>query len=369
MKRIAILICAYMVVVYTITAVPRASAMMIFPHRPTPTPTATVTATPTLTATATLTPTPTETATATPSPFGTPAPSSTPTMTATATPSGGAGEAGVYELGTGHLSDACVDGSVIFAQVDAINTAQGVYNWSSIDATVAKIKAAGKKYSISFAFGVDTPAWYFTSGVMSLAVSIGTVPIVWDPAYLTDVASFVAAAGAHYAGDPALASIKFTGLNFRNGETHIIGTTTVDNSLWLDAGYSAALIEDSFSTILGDFRAAFPNVEELAGILPAGGWPLTATTNDSSLNATLAGIAGSNWYWQFDGLNPTESLGAGLAGVRCYEEAESVAGNVAAITAEANLAAGQAAANCLEVYDDDVVDTALCPARAILLTH
>ena len=246
-----------------------------------------------------------------------------------------------------------VDNLFIPVSAAAINPQPGTFDFSSIDPAVSTAAAAGKGFTLALYFGINgTPAWFYTQGgVQSLTVTEGTVPVPWDSAYLSYVDQIITALGQQYDANPYLVSVKLGGLNLTSGKMHIVsGASAVDNPYWLGIGYSAVLIQNAFLAIQRDYNAAFPDVEQIGGILPDGGWPLTATTNDPALNDTLFALGG--WRQQFDGLSGNP-LSAPTQGMTCYQAVAPLGTN---LQAAIDQVLAQPAANCLELYPQDLTD-------------
>src|SRR5439155_784008 len=103
---------------------------------------------------------------------------------------------------------------------DVIETADGVYNWSSLDAKIAIAKAAGFNYlglGITWS-SFNTPEWLRTelkdAGQTIPLRDPGTihhtyceeidVPFYWSQRWHAKWLALIAAAGAHYTNDPAI---------------------------------------------------------------------------------------------------------------------------------------------------------------------
>jgi len=63
------------------------------------------------------------------------------------------------------LSDSVVTGRVLCYSWSSLNPANGVYDWSGLDANVNAVIAAGKKYAIKIRVGVYAPLWLQAAGV------------------------------------------------------------------------------------------------------------------------------------------------------------------------------------------------------------
>jgi|SRR5208283_2365399 len=278
-------------------------------------------------------------------------------------------ERGVYVLGDyspSILGASFVDGVFLSTTWATVNPEPGVYDWSSVDPTIQKAIAAGKNFTLAIAAGINSPSWLYTqAGVASIALSKGTTPVVWDSAYLYYLSQMIAVFGQQYGSNTRLASVKLApGLNYVTGETHIIGQTCgTDCAAELDAGYTAALLEMAFETVRADYNAAFPGVEEFGGLQPDGGWPLTDTSVNTTMNEVL--LAEGGWFGQSDSLTASFIV----PGMTCYQEARPLGSG---LQAALNLATAQPTAQCVELYAGDVTSRTaamITAARAILLTH
>jgi hypothetical protein len=138
-----------------------------------------------------------------------------------------------------------------------------------------------------------------------------SMPIPWDPVFLSEWTELVTALGAHYAGNPAVKIVAITG-PAAGGEMHL---GDKDNSeAWHAVGYSNALLIDAWTVTIEAFRAAFPgqhltlavanpvqfdNPDEVrlavgtycaaAGCGLQGNWLTASTPPDSELYQQVAG--------------------------------------------------------------------------------
>jgi PKD repeat protein len=189
------------------------------------------------------------------------------------------------------LSNPYVDGFAVRASWSFIEPAPGVYNWAYLDSVINAVTAAGKKVSLSIRAGVDTPSWVYAAGARSFSFvdssgpAAQTMPIPWDPVFLTQWTNLIQQLGARYASNPALTQVKITGINYGTAETLLPisqggtasnGTTTWnltnDVANWQAAGYTRLKVESAWQTMADAWAKAFPN-QQLAAILAPNNLP------------------------------------------------------------------------------------------------
>ena len=98
-----------------------------------------------------------------------------------------------------------------------IETAPGVYNWSSVDAAIAASSGSGRKTMLRIDGGATSPSWVPDQLTFSFQ-SMGpqgeqtvTMPKTWSPTYLADFTTFIKAFGARYNNNPAVTRVEMTG--------------------------------------------------------------------------------------------------------------------------------------------------------------
>ena len=142
---------------------------------------------------------------------------------------------------------------------------QGVYDWSLIDHVIQVTQAEGKKTMLRVIAGVDSPAWieqqahtvsFSNSTLFTPANYPPTVsmPVPWDPTYLSRWEQFIAAYGQRYNGNPQIWSVQMSGGGY-------IGEMTLphDTTTWSQAGFSDQAITSAWDSIVDSFRRAFPD--------------------------------------------------------------------------------------------------------------
>jgi hypothetical protein len=217
--------------------------------------------------------------------------------------------AGIYALGEGRGFAADVTGS---PEVDGLalryswtqlEPREGVFNWSGIDRDIASARRFGKKISIGVTAGARTPRWVYLAGARGFTYtwdrtwgfpvcSARTIPIPWDPVYLSKWGEFVKALGARYSDNPALAYVKITGINgntqelilphSRNRHVDIDGTRceTADEVIgWQNMGYTRRRIEQVWERSMMLFAQSFPGTYLGLMIGPRGFPPIDDTGN------------------------------------------------------------------------------------------
>lgn len=212
---------------------------------------------------------------------------------------------GAYSLGipdmatpANVLSNRAIDGVALRVSWKNLEPSDGVFNWSFLDGQVAAAAAAGKKVNLAVMTGVAAPAWVYADGARSFTFvtanspASNTIPLPWDPVYLTKWRQFVTAFGARYNSNPAVAFVKVTGISAlteeallptATGSTTTQGSqawrTTNDVANWKAAGYTRTVIENAWRSIADSFSQAFPAKRIDLTIVPSGLPPIDAKGN------------------------------------------------------------------------------------------
>ena len=210
---------------------------------------------------------------------------------------------GVYALGNpgqpmpqAVLENRNVDGIALRYFWSALEPRDGVFNWSKLDSDIAEATTHGKKVSLSVLPGVATPPWVYEAGAAQFSFfwtqSWGerpcariSIPIPWDPIYLSKWEGFVRELGRRYNRDPTLAIIKITGINSEAAELILprfggpgrftgwgrIGCPGSDDvANWQRAGYTRAKIERAWENIADVFAHSFPDKQLDFMVVPRG---------------------------------------------------------------------------------------------------
>ena len=139
-----------------------------------------------------------------------------------------------------------------------IETAPGVYNWSSVDAAIAASSGSGRQTMLRIDAGATSPSWIPNQLTMSFQ-PIGpqpyqtvTMPKPWDATYIADLTAFIKAYGARYDGNSKVTRIEMTGGGYQ-GEMVL-----PQWSGWIAAGYTDAAMTSTWETLIHAYRVAFP---------------------------------------------------------------------------------------------------------------
>ena len=199
-----------------------------------------------------------------------------------------------------------VDGLAIRTTWRAVEPLEGEYDWSFLDAATEQARSLGKKASLSVTAGNATPTWVFQAGAQSFTFVDSnpygeatfctevTIPVPYDQVFLNKWKSFIQAVGARYDSNPSIKRVRISGINKLTAETilpHSLGepipncdTSSNDIQNWINAGYTAALIKETWIDIATTFQSAFPR-QSFSAVLTPNGLP---KINDSGqYDATL----------------------------------------------------------------------------------
>ncbi len=164
------------------------------------------------------------------------------------------------------LANPNVDGMSIRQDWSELEPTEGNYNWSFLDAEVARAAAAGKPVLLRINTQAHKPAWV-TQAVAQAGGSFitfdkdgvpTTIPVFWDPTFLAKKKAMIAALGAHFTNKSA---IKIVWASFANAssEDWNVPHTSADLSNWFSLGYTSQKLIDAGAQIIDATMAAFPN--------------------------------------------------------------------------------------------------------------
>ncbi len=155
--------------------------------------------------------------------------------------------------------------SVRYAWRDLAPT-EGTYDWSFLDEEVANAAAAGKKVMLRIMTQDGKPDWVTTAvqhagGKFFTFTAEGktaTIPVFWDPTYLAKKKAMIAAVGAHFTNNPAVAVVVASFANAGTEEWFVPHTATDINN-WFAVGYTSDKLIDAGKQIIDATMTAFPN--------------------------------------------------------------------------------------------------------------
>ena len=179
------------------------------------------------------------------------------------------------------LTNPDVDGISVHEKWWHLEPSEGVYDWSTLDAYVARITPYGKNILIRIgtmggrhSLGGNTPDWvmdavgantitYYDSGGV-----LRTIPLFWDQTYLDKKKAMIGAIGARYSGNPLVKVATASFANRHSEDWSVPDSTQIDGippagsseaSRMLAAGYTHQKMVDAGTQIMDAAMAAWPN--------------------------------------------------------------------------------------------------------------
>src|SRR4029077_255751 len=124
-----------------------------------------------------------------------------------------------------------------------------------LDTQLAQASSHGKKVQLAVVSGgVNNPAWLLTNypDIQTFTFTDPnpyhptygqplTIPVFWDPTFLTKKIAFINAAGAHFAANPSVVVVGCSFANAVNIDWNIPHTDE-DVANWQAAGYTSELV-------------------------------------------------------------------------------------------------------------------------------
>jgi uncharacterized protein (TIGR03437 family) len=237
-----------------------------------------------------------------------------------------------------------VDGAAIVIGWDAIEPAQGQFQWALLDQWIAQAAALGKKIDLVVPSGSATPQWLFDpppagAGVAELKFTISphngqtsvcdpdNIAAPWDPIYLARWDSMLSALAAHLKSSGTyndITLLRLTGINRTTEEIRLpaetaqsTGQACVSDAIatWTQAGYKAALVVQAWNSILASYQKSFPDKVFSVSLIPsASAFPAINNSGYPDLTQTLMAAAAQKFpgqlVVQFDFLMPGEAASA-----------------------------------------------------------
>ena len=186
---------------------------------------------------------------------------------------------------TSVLAQEFVDGALIRVRWSALEPSPGLYDWDDLDDEIAKVKAAGKKYTLAIVSGPRAPKWLYNelkapsynysfkrpSTNKNSANKNSTnknrsknkiLPLPWDEVYLTRWLQIVDAAGKRYRDDPDLYLVHITSSSQNGFEMQLpMKRGSRDSNEvpdWKDYGFSKDRYMAAVKRVIDAFAEAFP---------------------------------------------------------------------------------------------------------------
>ena len=138
----------------------------------------------------------------------------------------------------------------------------GVYDWHLLDNQIEIAEAAGIKISFAIINGGEAPAWLADEGAETLDYNfrgaLRTMPLPWDPIYLTYLSDFISALGARYDDNDTLHLVHMTNATTNGFEMQYFFDDEAEEEFFL-RGYTEERLINSWISILDAYHNAFPN--------------------------------------------------------------------------------------------------------------
>jgi uncharacterized protein (TIGR03437 family) len=241
-----------------------------------------------------------------------------------------------------------VDGVAIVIGWDAIEPAKGQFQWTLLDQWITQAATLGKKIDLVVPSGSATPTWLFDpppagAGVTELPFMISphngqtavcdpdNIAAPWDPTYLAQWDSMLAALAAHLKSIGRyndITLVRLTGINRTTEEIRLpaetaqsTGQPCVSDAIatWTQAGYQASLVAQAWNSILASYQKSFPDKVFSVSLIPsASAFPAINNSGYPNLTQTLMSAAAQKFpghlVVQFDFLMPGEAASAEVIG-------------------------------------------------------
>jgi len=141
------------------------------------------------------------------------------------------------------------------------------YDWSYLDQTLRRARAAGKKVMIRVLPGIHSPDWAL-AGVDTIPYTVRKtghplqgrtvlIPVPWDPVYLGRWTAFISALGQRFRDDPSLVLVQMAGPTANTAEMHL-PKSPEDRALWEQKGYRRDRLVAAWQTVIDAYSKSFP---------------------------------------------------------------------------------------------------------------
>lgn len=170
-----------------------------------------------------------------------------------------------------------VDGALIRVRWSVLEPRPGQFDWGYLEGEIAKVKKAGKKYTLAVVSGPSAPQWLYDElSVPNFTYSFNspygskkrsrshTLPLPWDAQYLERWFKVIEAVGARYNDDPDLYLVHITNSSQNGFEMQLPmsrgarGKSKSNVPDWSDYGFSRAKYVTAVKKVMDAFAEAFP---------------------------------------------------------------------------------------------------------------
>ena len=184
---------------------------------------------------------------------------------------------GVFSLNTGEqqvpadvLTHPHVQGVSLRQSWETLEPSEGDFDWSYLDTEIARVAAAGKLVLLRVVTGsAGMPAWVVNAAGPRFHFTDKnvyhetynqqiTIPVFWDPDFLSKKKRTIAALGARFNANPAVAYVATSCVNAVS-EDWFLPDTVRDIANWKAAGWTTERVLDACRQIIDATAAAFPD--------------------------------------------------------------------------------------------------------------
>ena len=163
------------------------------------------------------------------------------------------------------LTNLSVDGVSIRQDWKDLEPTEGEFDFSFLDSEVVRVAAAGKRILLRIGTQAHKPDWVTTAvsqagGTFFISDDDGaptTIPVFWDPTFLAKKKAMIAALGAHFTNNTAIAIIVASFANATSEDWNVPHDPT-STAAWLAAGYTPDKLITAGKTIIDATMVAFP---------------------------------------------------------------------------------------------------------------
>jgi uncharacterized protein (TIGR03437 family) len=154
-----------------------------------------------------------------------------------------------------------VAGVLVRVSWSDLESVEGQYNWSLLDSELTLAHEHGKRVALGIVNGASAPAWLKANGAEMFTTTFrgspSSIPVPWDPVYLSAWSKFVVQLGARYRDHPDIALVHMTHSTANGFEMQLpFGPADIAN--WQKVGYTVDKEIASWKAVMDAFRQAFP---------------------------------------------------------------------------------------------------------------
>ncbi len=170
-----------------------------------------------------------------------------------------------------------IAGFMVLDSWDSVEPTEGVYNWTHIDAEVARAKAGNKVVRLAIHTGGESvPDWVYSNypnvdTVIAYDKFTGSarwIPAYWDPEFIEIKRRFYEALGNRYKDEVAVFAISASMVDPNTGDFFFAADTDEQIQSYLDAGFTETRFVNAYKTLLDYAMTAFANKYVITAVGP-----------------------------------------------------------------------------------------------------